>query len=366
MKRSLFSALAAVSRSVVTVQQTDLTLHCSDGTRLAARQFLGRSSSSSIQKHNILLLHGWMDNLNSFHHLAPTIAEQLPGANVVALDWPGHGQSSHKSIDAPPMVQAELAYYVHEALDQLDWIPSKDNNNDDRNSTSTTLSLVGHSLGAGVSTLYASAFPEHVNRLVLLDGAGFLPRQAQDTSKHVRSHIQKRTEYNIQSSIVDNEDEDGVSSRQPRLYRDLEVAIKTRKLAATNMPGSQSMSYECAQALVTRAITTNGSESNQEDGVYFHHDVRYHHPSIQYMTWEQMEGIFQAAGKGLPGGIGILLAEQGWPFPKHHMERTLELLQPAIVERLPGSHYFHADPDTMEAVSKQVCEFLSLSPKETQ
>ena len=39
-----------------------------------------------------LALHGWLDNANTFDRLAPT----LPELDLIAMDFAGHGFSSHR------------------------------------------------------------------------------------------------------------------------------------------------------------------------------------------------------------------------------------------------------------------------------
>jgi pimeloyl-ACP methyl ester carboxylesterase len=251
---------------------------------------------------------------------------------VVALDLPGHGTSSHKSNDAPPMVQAELSYYVSEAIDALGLLSSEKN----------SLTLCGHSLGAGISSLYAAAFPERVSKLVLLDGAGFLAREAKDTALHVRRHVESRQKFQTR---------DATRTKSPRIYPSLERAIQTRRLSASRMPGKQSISHEAARALVERGTVALPNN----DGVQFRHDPRFAWPSIQYMTRAQSEGIFQ----DVQADVCLLVAEQGYPFKTDDMERAKELLRPRLFETLPGGHYFHADPDTAGAVAETISEFLS-------
>ena len=66
----------------------------------------------------ILCLHGWLDNAASFNRLAPLLLdssspltdEQLQQPmEILALDFPGHGLSGHKSVDGPPQLLAEVS-----------------------------------------------------------------------------------------------------------------------------------------------------------------------------------------------------------------------------------------------------------------
>jgi pimeloyl-ACP methyl ester carboxylesterase len=322
IRRTLLNALMAVASKESIAGLQELKLSCSDGTILAAQRWTAAGNSPITPKNTIICLHGWLDNCRSFYHLAPALAAS--GTHqVVALDLPGHGWSSHKSKDAPPMVQAEMIYYVSEAIHGLDQVEN--------------ITLIGHSLGAGIASLYTAAFPEQIQQLILLDGAGFLAREAKDTALHVRNHITRRRMKQQES-------------KPPRIYPSLELAIKTRVQSATRMPGRQSISYEAAEELVQRATRPC------EDGFQFRHDPRFTWPSIQYMTWEQNEGVFESVG---PTDCCLLLADDGWPFDPYQMERTKNLLDPVVFHSLPGSHFFHADPLTADAVTDAVLEFLS-------
>lgn len=58
-----------------------------DGTRLAFQRW---GAGNQI---NVLCVHGWMDNSNSFTHLGPYLADK--GYDVVAVDSVGHGLSDY-------------------------------------------------------------------------------------------------------------------------------------------------------------------------------------------------------------------------------------------------------------------------------
>lgn len=245
---------------------------------------------------------------------------------VIALDLPGHGLSSHKSPDGPPMMLGEAAFYVHEAVTKLEW---------------DHFALIGHSMGSAVGLLYAAAFPERVDRLVLLEGAGPLARKGRDVAKHTRAHIERRQLGNGQMY--------GDMKKEPRIYPSLDLAVQTRCKTAGNFPGKQWLSTQAAQEMVLRAVTfTEGG------GVQFRHDPRLQWPSLQYYTWEHVEAMYE----DLQAPTCVLLAEHGWPLEKDKLERSKQLIQPNVFQVLPGSHHFHADPETANAVIVHVKQFL--------
>ena len=101
-----------------------IELVCQDGVKLFGQKYLRGNNSieSSAVQHRILCLHGWLDNNRSFSRLAPALVDELDGGvELVALDFPGHGRSSHKSLDGPTMLLMDYVYYVYDAIQQLQW-----------------------------------------------------------------------------------------------------------------------------------------------------------------------------------------------------------------------------------------------------
>jgi len=324
------TATAALVRALSTSTKMERSFLCSDGMTIAAQHWRA-STNSNNTRHCILCLHGWLDNCQSFHKLAPSLSDS---AELVALDFPGHGLSSHKSADGPPSVLADAAFYVAETVQQLQW---------------DSFILVGHSMGAAVSLIYAAAFPEQVEKLVLLEGAGPLTRKATDVAKHVRASVERRQAGNAvlfpQYSTVNG----ATKKKEPRTYPNIDLAVETRCKTATLSPGNQYLSKEASRVMVERATVQVDS-----GGFQFRHDARLQWPSLQYMTDEQVEGLY----RDVTCPVCLLLAENGWPVDETRKEAAAKKLQPTVFKTLPGSHHFHADPDTADAVAKEVKAFL--------
>jgi pimeloyl-ACP methyl ester carboxylesterase len=165
-----------------------------------------------------------------------------------------------------------------------------------------------------------------------------LARNSQDVSKHVRQHVLRRR-LGLQSN------------KSSRIYPSLQKAIETRCLTATNFPGNQYLSEAAARELVLRG--TKSADNN--GGVQFIHDPRLQWPSAQYFTKEQVDGLYH----DIQCPTALLLATDGWPFDQDSSQRTLDLLRPTKYRMLPGSHHFHADPDTCDLVAREVIDFIS-------
>lgn len=102
----------------------------------------------------VILLHGWGGTAASMQTMFDCLKHQH---RVVALDFPGFGASA-----LPPAAWGvgDYALCLRRLLDQL------------KIDTST---LVGHSFGGRVAIVYATTWPEQVNRLILVDSAGIRP-----------------------------------------------------------------------------------------------------------------------------------------------------------------------------------------------
>lgn len=114
----------------------------------------------------VLCLHGWLDNAASFVPLAP----YLKDFDLLALDFAGHGFSSHRA-ETGRYYFPEHLYDVDAALSVLGW---------------DTCHIIGHSMGGGVASCFASALPERVERLVLLDAVGILTLPTDQTARQLR------------------------------------------------------------------------------------------------------------------------------------------------------------------------------------
>lgn len=104
-----------------------------------------------------LALHGWLDNADSMAPLMRALHQQ-DGAASLCLDLPGHGLSGHPEAH----VHAAFVDYIDHLWRAVNaWRAHPD-----------PIDLIGHSMGGGIATLFAAAFPERVRRLILIDSIG--------------------------------------------------------------------------------------------------------------------------------------------------------------------------------------------------
>ncbi|KAF1398184.1 Serine hydrolase-like protein 2, partial [Spheniscus magellanicus] len=120
--------------------------------------------------HPVLCLHGWLDNANTFDKLIPLLPRDC---YYVAMDFSGHGLSSHRPAGSPYHF-LDYVTDVRRVAAALQW---------------RRFTLMGHSMGKTKTSLNAQLFflsycfispqfcflyPEMVDKLILLENLGFL------------------------------------------------------------------------------------------------------------------------------------------------------------------------------------------------
>jgi pimeloyl-ACP methyl ester carboxylesterase len=103
-----------------------------------------------------LLLHGFMDAGGSWDLVAPRLASA--GLRVLAPDLRGYG-------DGARLGAGGYYYFPDYVLDVADLVEALV-------PAGSPLTVVGHSMGGTVSTLYAGSVPSRVTRLVVVEGSG--------------------------------------------------------------------------------------------------------------------------------------------------------------------------------------------------
>jgi pimeloyl-ACP methyl ester carboxylesterase len=127
----------------------------------------------------VLCLHGYLDNAASFLPLMQCVTQQpniLSERRIIALEWPGHGHSEHRSDGA----HYHFFDYVSDLLSLFilnDW---------------PAIDIVAHSMGAMVASAFAAAFPEKVKSLTLIDSLGFICAPAEQATNQLRQGLLSR------------------------------------------------------------------------------------------------------------------------------------------------------------------------------
>ncbi|XP_048473505.1 serine hydrolase-like protein isoform X3 [Rhincodon typus] len=216
----------------------------------------------------VLCLHGWADNANTFDRLIPL----LPGEfYYVALDFPGHGLSSHRSPGIPYYF-TEYISDVRRIADALNW---------------NKFTILGHSMGGNVGGLFCSIFPELVDKLIVLDGYGFYPIASSAVQQQLQTAI---------NELIKLEKEQG----SPRVYTP-DGALKRLLL------GNKSVSEESGKILLQRGAI------KVAEGLVFSRDLRINLATPIRITIEQCLE-FQ---KNITAAVLLIIAKDGlWSTEK--------------------------------------------------
>ena len=257
----------------------------------------------------ILATHGWLDNAATFDLLAPL----LPGRPLIAVDLPGHGLS-----DPRP---GGMRYHTLDYLDDLFAVM-------DRLSPDRPLTLLGHSLGAGLSLLLAGCLPERVDRLVLIDGLGPLAAEPERFPELTRQALES---FRDQSG-----------ARRPVVS--LEVAVQARRNGMTGP-----LSEQAARRLCERSL-----EQVEDGQLYWRSDKRLRLPSLTRFSEAQV----RAAIASVTAPVLCIHGDRGLPALSPGYLERLQGFRQVQVETLPGGHHLHLD-DCPAQVAELISVFLS-------
>nr|XP_013052469.1 serine hydrolase-like protein 2 [Anser cygnoides]XP_013052479.1 serine hydrolase-like protein 2 [Anser cygnoides]XP_047934806.1 serine hydrolase-like protein 2 [Anser cygnoides]XP_047934807.1 serine hydrolase-like protein 2 [Anser cygnoides] len=271
--------------------------------------------------HPVLCLHGWLDNANTFDRLIPLLPKDH---HYVAMDFSGHGLSSHRPAGSPYHF-LDYVSDVRRVAAALQW---------------RRFTLMGHSMGGAVAGMFCFLYPEMVDKLILLENLGFL-LAPEDTEAWLKS---KRMVIDRLLSLEARQQAPKARSPEAALQRLLEA---NRHLTA-----------EGGAILLQRGATETPA------GLVYNRDMRVRTQSRESLTMEQCVKLLQK----IQDRVLIVLARDGLLVPhklesKNHFvialreafERTLkEHIQ--LVE-VPGSHFVHMNEP--EVVSGIISNFLA-------
>ncbi len=263
----------------------------------------------------VLALHGWLDNAASFLPLA----EHLHGIELVAPDLPGHGASAH----LPPGADYSFAAAVNAVLDVADALGW------DR------FALLGHSMGAGISSLVAAACPQRVERLVAIEALGAL------------AEVPERTVSRLRDAVAAMR---ALPRKSLRVFPDTVVAARARMVAGAQV-GSR-LSEAASKLLVERGVVP------VEGGFVWSSDPRLTLPSMQRLTESQVRDL--VAGIECPTRVIFASPAQTY-LPDALRRERAGLLPRGELIVLEGGHHLHMEDPAMVAAA--IGDFLTV-PRE--
>jgi len=240
----------------------------------------------------VIALHGWLDNAGSFDLLAPLLSD----CHLVALDAAGHGLSDNRSADSGYNIWQDLGDIL-EVAEALGW---------------GRFSLLGHSRGAAVATLFAGTFPDRVEHLLLIEGGLPILGEAAEAPANL-AHVLEATRR--------------LRDKSGRVFGSREQAIAER------VDGFSPVSTEAAEILARRSLR------EVPGGWQWHADRRLKAGSELRLTRELLLPFLERVS----ARAICVLAEES-PFGDLDVYREMLTLIPGIeVHRIRGRHHFHLE-----------------------
>ena len=187
------------------------------------------TSPSSSPPPPTILLHGYGAGLGFYFQNFPTLAKWAGrrGADVYALDWLGMGRSARvpfsvkaKRDDVKARVSEAESFFVDSLEEWREKMGLE------------TMTLVGHSLGAYFSVVYAIKFPTRVSKLVLLSPAGVPrdPNASSDPSREFTDSGDSTDQSGPSDNTVQSATKDAVEEIKDEQAREKSRESRTRKL----------------------------------------------------------------------------------------------------------------------------------------
>jgi pimeloyl-ACP methyl ester carboxylesterase len=271
----------------------------------------------------VLCLHGYLDNAASFVPLMRYIAQtnkSLSNRRIIALEWPGHGHSDHRSIGAHyhffDYVSDLLALFTHNNWQSID--------------------IVAHSMGAMIASAFAAAFPEKVNSLTLIDSFGFISGPAEQTTNQLQKGLLSR-----------------IKTVKPNRTFTEEMAIKARLHVSD-------LTEEHAQLIVNRSLIevipkqNSAKAGNNDSALYrWRSDPRLRTISPYRLTLAQAKQLFG----DVKCPLQLVYGDKGMKMVVTGLEQFAVTIDNLTKTKLEGGHHVHMEKT--EELSTLLSQFFS-------
>jgi len=272
----------------------------------------------------ILLVHGWLDNLNTWSLFVPHLLEKMPDCHIVCFDEPGCGASTAK----PPGTYYEVLTTVVEMrriVKFMNW---------------DKITLIGHSKGSFNSFIYSALFPQNVKQMISFDLVGPDINFDRDTAEHIDKRIDM-------DQIFINDKEGLTFTREYTQQAALERLLKSRPIF--------NLSSIHGEILLKRGLKP------YKDNFTFTRDIQWNsfsialYPNRQTLLdyLEPLEcDILNFVAKDSPFKVD----PSYWDDYRSLYKRRCKIYEEKIVE---GSHYIHMTH--ADQLSDEVIKFINKS-----
>ena len=242
---------------------------------------------------DLLLVHGVHDHCHSWDWLAQPLRDRF---HVVAPDLRGHGDSEWTR--GSPYSYLEYVQDIAQLVRQQRLEP---------------VTVVAHSLGGTIASIFAGTFPEAVSRLVIIEGVGLYPMDGGVPGARLRQWIDANY---------------ALAARVPRHYSTLEDAYHRMQEMNPHLSPDQA-----------RHLTIHGSNQN-EDGTYTWKFDNYTRTPRPYdIPNDDLVALWQR----IDCPVLIVNSRQGYPHRIGH-DNTLRYFKDVTLREIDDAgHWTHHD-----------------------
>ncbi|WP_164084669.1 alpha/beta fold hydrolase [Alteromonas flava] len=259
----------------------------------------------------LLALHGWLDNANSF---VPMVS-YFNDFHFIAIDWPGHGHSQHRPLGSE-YNQLDYIDDLYQLLVSQEW-PS--------------VTLVGHSMGGILASIFAAVFPERVRAVISIDACG--PLHSQQTLASIKTGIEQR------------------SKRRTRASRPAPIPFS---YAVNQRSAHSDLDKAQIQLLLQRSVSFIEAANIETEGlIEWRTDRRLRNQSLLRLTERQARELVTA----IKCPVLLLLAKEGLVYGDKTRSEQLHWFNTATYREVDGGHHCHMQHP--EHISREITEFLS-------
>lgn len=260
------------------------------------------------------MLHGWQDNAGSFDTLIPHLPSNY---SYLAIDWPGHGLSSHFPKGCFYHMN-DMALILEEIRVKLKW---------------KQISVIAHSMGVVVSFIYASLFPSRIDFMCGIDTLRPPPRLPINLAM---SHMKKL--YVLYNEFIE-EPEYTHDEIKERIYKSSLKSVNQDKIDYLMKRGVKSTSGNPSRFQFTLDIRAR----------YLFPLIIEHEVSMHYIKQVKAAYLF------------IKSEDRTYEEPEEMFHEALEQFKeynPRFeIIRCKGTHHLHLNDPTL--ISNEISEFLT-------
>lgn len=259
----------------------------------------------------VLCTHGWLDNANTWLPLFLELEQcaWTSNYNWLAIDFAGHGDSTHRSADAH-YHHTDYVFDLYALIQSQQW---------------QSVILLGHSMGGIVSSSLASVLPQNIQQLICIEAMGPLSDSEKSTVEQMQNAFSSRMSV-YQKTI-----------KQPS---DWEALIKAKQHA-----GGLNESH--ATIIMERNVNLSHT------GITWKTDPRLRTQSTLRFTYEQARKIMQS----ISCPVTLIMGQDGFERVATQATSRKSWLSHFDSVSLPGNHYVHMQqPEALVKILEKLIE----------